>query len=62
LIAPDARKPLKKIVHIRSRLEILEESAYRNTSVSKDPRAANPFRIAFHDRAILPIEHVKKIR
>ena len=62
LISLYAWKPFEKIVDSGATFEVFKKRANGNASVFKNPRSADLFWTAFHDRAIIPVEHENRIR
>ena len=62
LLAGDAGKPVKKIVHACARLDVFKQGIHWHAGVFENPRAADLGGVAFHRRALAPVEHDETIR
>jgi antitoxin FitA len=57
LLPGDAGEPLEKIIHLRVRLNVLEERRYGYASSAEQPGTAVPLRVLLNGGAGRPIDH-----
>lgn len=61
LLTPHTGKPLKKVIHPRTILEVFEKRPHRHTCATKKPLTAHLVRHPLHFGTLTPIEHARNI-